>query len=51
MKAIQTEKALAALGLYSQTMVTGRLAFTSGQILLDPKTGQVASGGITEQTE
>ncbi len=51
MKYISTEKAPAAIGPYSQAIVTGNLLFTSGQIPLDPATGNVVEGGITEQTE
>lgn len=51
MKYIATEKAPAAIGPYSQAIVTGNLLFTSGQIPLDPATGNVIEGGITEQTE
>jgi 2-iminobutanoate/2-iminopropanoate deaminase len=38
-------------GLLSPAMVTGELVFTSGQIGIDPKTGQIVQGGIAEQTE
>lgn len=51
MKYIATEKAPAAIGPYSQAVVTGNLVFTSGQIALDPATGNVVSGGVVEQTE
>lgn len=51
MKYIATEKAPAAIGPYSQAVVTGNLVFTSGQIALDPATGNVVEGGIVEQTE
>jgi 2-iminobutanoate/2-iminopropanoate deaminase len=50
MKTIHTEKAPAAIGPYSQAMSSGGLVFTSGQIPLDPATGQIISGGIAEQT-
>jgi 2-iminobutanoate/2-iminopropanoate deaminase len=51
MKIITTEKAPAAIGPYSQAIVTGGLVFTSGQIPLTPGTGEVAQGGVTEQAE
>ena len=51
MKIISTPNAPAAIGPYSQAMVTGNLLFTSGQIAIDPATGNVVEGGIAEQTE
>ncbi len=48
---ISTERAPAAIGPYSQAIVHGDLVFTSGQIPLDPVTGNVVSGGIAEQAE
>lgn len=51
MKVISTDKAPAAIGPYSQAMVTGSLVFTSGQIPLDPVTGLVVGDDITAQTE
>ena len=51
MKHIQTSNAPAAIGPYSQAIVTGNLAFTSGQIPLDPATGEVVAGAIEEQTK
>ena len=47
---IQTAQALAAIGPYSQGMVVGNLVFTSGQIALDPLTGNLVGDTITEQT-
>ena len=49
-KRIETSKAPAAIGLYSQAVVSGNLIFTSGQIALDPETGALVSGAIAEQT-
>ena len=49
--AIATKDAPAAIGPYTQAVRSGDLVFTSGQIPLDPATGQMISGGITEQTE
>ncbi|MBR4049357.1 MAG: RidA family protein [Clostridia bacterium] len=51
MKIISTPDAPAAIGPYSQAVVTGNLLFTSGQIPIDPTTGNVVEGGIVEQTE
>lgn len=51
MKVISTSTAPAAIGPYSQAIVTGNLLFTSGQIAIDPATGNVVEGGIAEQTE
>ncbi len=48
---IKTEKAPQAIGPYSQAIVAGPFIFTSGQIPIDPKTGEVVAGGIEEQTE
>ena len=47
---IETGRAPAAVGPYSQAIVAGNLLFCSGQIPLDPKTGQIVAGGISEQT-
>ena len=51
MKTIQTDKAPAAIGPYSQAMVSGGLVFTSGQIPIDPNTGAVVEGNVTVQAE
>ena len=51
MKIIHTEKAPAAIGPYSQAIACGSLLYTSGQIPIDPATGEVVAGGIAEQTE
>ena len=45
----KTEKAPAAIGPYSQAVGFGNLLFTSGQIPLDPKTGEVIGKDIEEQ--
>ena len=47
---ISTGNAPAAIGPYSQGVLSGNLIFTAGQIALDPATQQVVAGGITEQT-
>jgi 2-iminobutanoate/2-iminopropanoate deaminase len=50
MNAIQTNNAPAAIGPYSQAIRTGNLVFVSGQLPIDPATGQFAVGGIKELT-
>ncbi|MCH5206509.1 MAG: RidA family protein [Oscillospiraceae bacterium] len=50
MKNIHTENAPQAIGPYTQAKVTGNLLYTSGQIPIDPATGELVSGGIEEQT-
>jgi len=47
---IHTNNAPAAIGPYSQAVVTGNLIFTSGQIALNPETGALEGANITEQT-
>lgn len=47
---VQTNQAPAAIGPYSQAIVTGNLVFTSGQIPLNPETGVLEGNNITEQT-
>ena len=51
MKAIYTEKAPAAVGPYSQAVVINGLVYTSGQIALDPTTGELVGTTIEEQAE
>ena len=51
MKKVSTEKAPAAIGPYSQAIICGDLVFTSGQIPINPATGEVVTGDIREQTE
>lgn len=50
-RAVRTDAAPAAIGPYSQAIDTGTLVFASGQIPLDPSTGQLVEGGIARQTE
>ena len=50
LQTIHTPAAPAAIGPYSQAVAAGNLLFISGQIPLDPTTGQVVGGGIAEQT-
>ena len=51
MKKLSTDKAPAAIGPYSQAVITGNLLFSSGQIALDSETGVVVGETIEEQTE
>ena len=51
MKFTNTDKALAALGPYSQAVAVNGLLFTSGQIALDPATGEVVGTNVQEQAE
>ena len=51
MKTIETKKAPAAIGPYSQAIVTGGLVYTSGQIPIDPASGLIETSGIEEQTK
>ena len=53
---LQVDGAPAAIGPYSQAQVVrlhggGKMVFTSGQVALDPATGALVEGGISEQTE
>jgi 2-iminobutanoate/2-iminopropanoate deaminase len=47
---VRTDAAPAALGPYSQAIRAGQFLFVSGQLALDPATGEFAEGGIREQT-
>ena len=51
MKAIETSHAPGAIGPYSQAICMQNLVFTSGQIPIDPKTGNIDAVGIEAQTE
>ena len=46
---ISTDKAPAAIGPYSQGVVTGNLLFTSGQLPIDPATGKIPEGSIEDR--
>ena len=50
MKTLQTEDAPKAIGPYSQAVIAGDLVFCSGQIGLDPASGEFVQGGVKEQT-
>lgn len=49
-KVIQTDKAPAAIGPYSQALIHGNMLYSSGQIAINPENGQIVEGGIKEQT-
>lgn len=51
LKKVATSSAPAAIGPYSQAIVCGDLVFTSGQIPIDPKSGNVEETGIVGQSE
>jgi 2-iminobutanoate/2-iminopropanoate deaminase len=51
MKTIETASAPGAIGPYSQAKVHGGQVYTSGQLPLDPKTGELAGATAAEQTE
>ena len=51
MKVIKTDKAPGAIGPYSQAMVVNNIVYSSGQIPLDPVSGQIVGETIEEQTE
>ena len=51
MKKIATDKAPGAIGPYSQAVVCGGLVYTSGQIAIDPATGDLAGADIATQSE
>ena len=48
---IQTEQAPKAIGPYSQAIKSNGFVFASGQIPIDPETGEFVAGGVAEQTE
>jgi len=49
-KVIATDKAPAAIGPYSQAIEVNNMIFISGQLPVDPATGEFPSGGVKEQT-
>lgn len=51
MKIIHTDNAPAAVGPYSQAVVSGGMVYTSGQIAINPATGKVDADDIAGQTE
>lgn len=50
-KIIHTPKAPAPIGPYSQATMVGDVLYTSGQIALDPITGNLIEGGVEEETK
>jgi 2-iminobutanoate/2-iminopropanoate deaminase len=50
-KIIQTNAAPAAIGPYSQAVISGNMVYTCGQIALSPESGQIVGDSIQEQTE
>ncbi len=50
-KVINTEKAPAAIGPYSQAVANGNMIFVSGQLPIDPSTGEFPSNDVAEQTK
>ena len=51
MKIVSTNNAPGAIGPYSQAIIAGGMVYTSGQIAIDPATGNMVEGGVREQTE
>ena len=51
MKTIQTDKAPAAVGPYSQAKISGGFLFASGQVGINPSIGAIVDGGLEAQTE
>lgn len=50
-RGIQTDRAPAAIGPYSQGIIAGGFLFTAGQVALDPVSGAVVPGDVVAQTE
>ena len=50
MKTLETKKAPAAIGPYSQAKMVGNFIFASGQIPVDPATGEVSPYGMNDST-
>jgi 2-iminobutanoate/2-iminopropanoate deaminase len=48
---VKTDRAPGAIGPYSQAIKAGGFVFVSGQVGLDPRTGEFVPGGVAEQTE
>lgn len=51
MEIVSTDKAPGAIGPYSQAVKAGNMVFCSGQIPIDPVTGEFVPGGVVEQAE
>jgi 2-iminobutanoate/2-iminopropanoate deaminase len=50
-RTVHTDRAPAAIGPYSQGIVSNGFLFTAGQIALDPATGEIVAGDVAAQTE
>ena len=50
MKSVHTDNAPKEIGPYAQAVIAGNLVFCSGQIALNPATGELVAGGVREQT-
>lgn len=50
-QSVQTDKAPAAIGPYSQAVKAGNLVYTAGQVGLDPRTGKMVEGSVEQQTQ
>lgn len=50
-KFVTTQDAPKPIGPYSQAVIAGGLMFVSGQVAIDPKTGNLVDGGVADQTE
>ncbi len=50
-KVVSTEKAPSAIGPYSQAIISGNTVYVSGQIPIDPETGEFVSNDVVLQTE
>lgn len=48
---LTTSKAPAPIGPYSQAVITGNILYTSGQIAIDPKTNELVTGNIEDETK
>lgn len=51
LKRVQTDRAPAAIGPYSQAIAHGDMVYTAGQIALDPGSGELVGGDVAAQTE
>ena len=51
MEFVSTDRAPKAIGPYSQATIADGFVYTAGQIALDPATGEIVPGDVTEQTE
>ena len=50
-RAVRSDRAPKAIGPYAQAIIAGKLLWTSGQVALDPATGQLVPGDVGAQTE